>query len=292
MSNTNTANATNEVAQKYKPRPYFNVANVAAAEAEEHFDHKKNQNVTYGRNEADSATQDGGHDATSNDNTDYKKRWIDLKKHYDTEVSTLRQQLADKEKEKSFTPPKTAEELEAFRKQNPEFYDVMMSVAHSHLNQYDEQAGSRLRQLEEKLAQSEQEKAFAQIEKAHPDYVKVVNTPEFLEWLDEQDASLQAWVKTNSNNAYQFIRAIDLYKLDAGITKKLPNRKEESKETKRAPTASAADSVSVSGSSVAVGGDGKRIWTREEIQKIIRSGQFEKYEAELDEAMIEGRIRD
>lgn len=281
---------TAEVTTKYKPRPYFNVANQAEAEADEQFDHKKNQNVTYGRGEADSATQEGGHDATSNDTRDYKKSWIELKKHYDTEVSDLRRQLAEKEQEKSFTPPKTAEELEAFRTQHPEFYDVMMSVAHTHMNQYGEQAGSRLRQLEEKLAQTEQEKAFAQIEKAHPDYVQVVQSPEFLEWIEEQDSALQAWVKTNSSNARQFIRAIDLYKMDAGITKKLPKR-EESKETKRAPNASAADSVSVSaGSAVTVGGDGKRIWTREEINRMTPD-QFAKHEAELDEAMMQGRVR-
>lgn len=283
MSNTTEA--------KYKPRPYFNVANLAEQDKDEQFDHKQNPNGSYGRDSADLDTQNGNHEDTSNDGTDYRKRWIDLKKHYDTEVSDLRRQLAERKDENLFNPPKTAEELEAFRQKNPEFYDVMMSVAHSRLNHYDEQAGSRLRQLEEKLAQSEQEKAFAQIEKAHPDYLQVVNDPKFIEWLDEQDDALQAWVKTNSNNARQFIRAIDLYKLDAGITKKLPSRKEESKETKRAPASSAADSVSVSGnSSVTVGEGNKRIWSREEINRMTPQ-QFEKFEAELDEAMIEGRVR-
>jgi predicted oxidoreductase (fatty acid repression mutant protein) len=54
---------------------------------------------------------------------------------------------------------------------------------------------------------------------------------------------------------------------------------------------SAADSVSVSGSSISVGDTNKRIWSRDEIRQIIASGQFEKFEEELDEAMSEGRIR-
>lgn len=283
MSDTETA------VKKYTPRPYFNVANMAKAEAEEFFDHKKNPNGTYGQSKASPDTQDGNHDATSEDTTDYKKRWIDLKKHYDTEVSDLRRQLSEKEKVESFTPPKTAEELEDFRKQHPDFYDVMMTVAHDKMNQYDEGTSSRLRQLEEKLAQAEQEKAFVAIAKSHPDYLEVVNDPKFLEWIDTQDASIQSWVKENSTNASLFISAIDLYKLNAGITKKIPKR-ESIKETKHV-NASAADSVSVSGNSITVGDGGKRIWTREEIQKVIAQGKYSQYEAELDEAMAEGRIR-
>lgn len=281
MSNTTT--------KTYTPRPYFNVANLAESEADEQFDHKKNPNGTYGRNPAETDTQDGTNDATSDNNTDYKKRWIDLKKHYDTEVSDLRRQLQENEANKtSFTPPKTTEELEVFRKQNPEFYDVMMSVAHTHVNTYDEAANSRLRQLEEKLAQSEQEKAFAEIEKAHPDYITIVNDASFLEWLDEQDSSIQSWVKTNSNNARQFVRALDLYKLDAGITKKIPKR-ESTKEAKRV-NGSSADSVSVSGNSVNIGEGNKRTWSREEINRMSTT-QFAELEAELDEAMREGRIK-
>ena len=57
-------------------------------------------------------------------NTDYKKRYDDLKRHYDekvgefkTEIETLRKTMTQHAQEmpRGVTPPKTAEELEEFK---------------------------------------------------------------------------------------------------------------------------------------------------------------------------------
>ena len=60
----------------------------------------------------------------------FKKRYDDLKKHYDStlskhkdEVRTLRTQLETSTKE--FVPPKSKDELEAWRKEYPDVYDMV-----------------------------------------------------------------------------------------------------------------------------------------------------------------------
>lgn len=273
---------------KYKPRPYFNAVvgeelyneDVEAATQK---DKQKTDDDDDDQNSAESDTHNRGNKATSDEET-YEKRWKDLKKHYDTEVSKLRGTIKELQDSTtpSFVPPKTAEDLEAFRKSNPEFYDVMLSVAH----QQTSQSGEQVAEMRRKMDELEQEKAFVQIEKAHGDYKEVVKNPEFSKWLEVQDSTIQSWVKDNHNNANAFIRALDLFKLDAGITKQTPKRKsaETSLDT------SAAQDVSVSGGSVQVGETNKRIWSRAEIDRMTPEN-FEKNEEEIMAAMMEGRVR-
>jgi hypothetical protein len=275
---------------KYKPRPYVNsvVGEQLYHEEVEHTKLKEQKEAEEAAFDphapAGQGTHGAGDKATSLE-VDYEKRWKDLKKHYDTEVSRLRQNVRDLEDSStvSFTPPKTEEDLEKFRQQNPEFYDVMLSLAHSQVTR----SGDQLSEMRRKIEDMEQEKALALIARHHPDFETIVKDPKFNAWLEVQDSTIQSWVKDNHDNANAFIRAIDLYKLDAGITKS--SSKKQLKETKSVDT-SAAQDVSVSGNSVTVGDTGKRIWSRAEIKRMTPA-QFEKFDEEITAAMREGRIR-
>jgi hypothetical protein len=294
--------------KKYKPRPYFNVAVMNELDEEDTVAEQnpyvrytdqdlQNSDTQSKDNKSDTSDKKGSspNESDSKEET-FEKRWKDLKKHYDTVVPDLRNKVQDLEvsleKKNSFNPPKTMEEMESFREQHPEFYDVMLSLAYHQASELGNKSGNRIQQLEEKLAEAEQARAFAEIAKAHPDYLEIVKGQDFSVWLEKQALGVQSWVKDNSNDAALFIRSLDLYKLDTGITKQMPSRKgKESNETRNTMDTSAADSVSVSGSSISVGDTNKRVWSRDEIRQIIASGQFEKFEEELDEAMSEGRIR-
>jgi hypothetical protein len=105
----------------------------------------------------------------------FKKRYDDLKKHYDStlfkhkdEVRTLRTQLETSTKE--FVPPKSKDELEAWRKEYPDVYDMVETIAMT-------KADTRAKEIEEKYqnlqAQQEQiskEKAEVELLKIHPDF--------------------------------------------------------------------------------------------------------------------------
>ena len=64
----------------------------------------------------------------------FKKRYDDLKRHYDStinkhkeELQSLRTQLESNAKQ--FVPPKSADELEAWRKEYPDVYDMVETIA-------------------------------------------------------------------------------------------------------------------------------------------------------------------
>lgn len=278
--------------KQYTPRPYFNPIVLDEIENE---DQDKNPNDSDSDRDGHHDTQDSvGDTATSENESTYEKRWKDLKKHYDTEVSSLRRKIKDlEESEKSspsFTPPKTPEDIEAFRNKYPEFYDVMLSVAYGQANATVEKSSTRISELEEKLADAEREKALKVIEKAHADFVQIVNSAEFTNWLETQSSTIQSWVRGNSTDAPAFIRALDLYKLDNGL---MTDRKDPSnKETANTfVDNSAAMEVSTKSNGVAVGESNKRTWSRKEIDRMSQT-EFDKNEEELTLAMIEGRVID
>ena len=78
----------------------------------------------------------------------FKKRYDDLKRHYDStiqkhkdELESLRTRLESNHSQ--FTPPKSKEELEAWRKEYPDVYDMVETIA-------IEKATTRTAELEDK----------------------------------------------------------------------------------------------------------------------------------------------
>ena len=218
----------------------------------------------------------------------FKKRYDDLKKHYDStlskhkdEVRTLRTQLETSTKE--FVPPKSKEELEAWRKEYPDVYDMVETIAMT-------KADTRAKEIEEKYqnlqAQQEQiskEKAEVELLKMHPDFSEIRQKDEFHQWASKQDPVIQSWLYENTSNAELAGRAIDLYKMDNG-TSKLTKKQETSIKKE------AAKAVTKTTKATETEIPTKKIWTNSEIAK-MNPRTFAKYEAEIDEAIREGRVQ-
>ena len=219
----------------------------------------------------------------------FKKRYDDLKRHYDktlnkhkTEVTKLKTQV--EQATSQMLPPKDPNELQAWKQKYPDVYDVIESVA---LNQAD----ARAKQLEEKYeflqsqqAQIAKEKAEVELIKKHPDFQEIRATDEFHEWAQKQDPTIQGWLYDNADNADLAARAIDLYKMDAGITSKKSKTKTDNikKEAAKAITSTKkANQVNVTE---------KKIWSVEEISK-LKPHEFDKHEKDIMEARREGRIK-
>ena len=218
----------------------------------------------------------------------FKKRYDDLKKHYDStlfkhkdEVRTLRTQLETSTKE--FVPPKSKDELEAWRQEYPDVYDMVETIAMT-------KADTRAKEIEEKYqnlqAQQEQvskEKAEVELLKMHPDFSEIRQKDEFHQWASKQDPVIQSWLYENTSNAQLAGRAIDLYKMDNGTSKL--NKKQETSIKKEAAKA-VTKTTKATESDIPT----KKIWSNSEISKMDRR-TFEKFEAEIDDASREGRIQ-
>lgn len=217
---------------------------------------------------------------------DYKKRYDDLKKHYDSKLNEFKsreQELLEEaaNSRPSYVAPKSPEELEKFREEYPDVYEVVETVSHLQ----SEEKSKDLREKLEKLQTREQELIRKDAEKRlmdkHPDFEDIRNSDDFHGWAKEQPKSIQDWVYNNADDADLASRALDLFKKDIGMD--VAPKKSNSKQSKK----SAADMVSTKTTSVEP--KQEKVWTEREIAKMSMA-QFDKHEAEISQAMQEGRI--
>ena len=215
----------------------------------------------------------------------YKKRYDDLKKHYDSKLSEFKQRELElleqaQQGQVKYTPPKSEEELADFKQKYPDVYDVVETVANM-------QSESRAKQLEEKvklLQEREQQLVRLDAEKAlranHPDFDDIRNSDDFHEWAKSQPESIQNWIYSNASDPEAASRALDLFKSDMGSSVQRPSRGSKSKS-------SAADMVSTKTTNVEP--QEAKIWTQKEILSLSPE-EFDRLEKEIDKAWDEGRI--
>ena len=215
---------------------------------------------------------------------DYKKRYDDLKRHYDkklTEFEEEKRQLATATQQANVPMPKTVEELEEFKTQYPDVYGVVETVAAMQANERTSELQKELEVIKEREKETVVQAAYRELTNNHPDFDEIKTDEKFLNWLQEQPESISDGIYNNNTDARWASRVLDLYKADAGISKRKTSKaKADAATSVRAPNAREITSEQ--------GGD-KRIWKASEIRG-LKPWEFEKFESELDSARKEGRI--
>ncbi len=217
----------------------------------------------------------------------YKKRYDDLKKHYDTKLNEFRsreQELLEEatKNRTEYNTPKSPEELEQFKNEYPDVYEVVETVAHLQSESKAKVLEERLSQLQQREQHLIQQDALKRLEENHPDFEDIKNSDTFQDWTKEQPESIKQWITGNTNDADLASRALDLFKKDFGIESSKKKRS-NSKPTKQ----SAADMVSTKTTSVDT--KQEKVWSEREIAALSMA-EFDKYEKEISNAMQEGRI--
>jgi hypothetical protein len=215
---------------------------------------------------------------------DYKKRYDDLKRHYDkklTEFEEEKRQLAAATQQANVPMPKTVEELEEFKTQYPDVYGVVETVAAMQASERTSELQKELEVIKEREKETVVQAAYRELTNNHPDFDEIKTDEKFLNWLQEQPESISDGIYNNNTDARWASRVLDLYKADAGISKRKTSKaKADAATSVRAPKAREITSEQ--------GGD-KRIWKASEIRG-LKPWEFEKFESELDSARKEGRI--
>jgi len=228
-------------------------------------------------------------EAKKEETHDYKKRYDDLKRHYDekvgefkTEVETLRKTMTQHAQEmpRGVTPPKTAEELEEFKERYPDVFEVVQTVSSLQTESQVAQLREELGSIKEREQELEKQKAFEELLRLQPDFDDIKKDEKFLSWLEEQPTSISDGIYKNNKDARWAARVVDLYKADIGLTTK--------KKTKSPSAADAVTKTPARQVNTEATGD-KKIWKASEIGK-MKPWQFEEMESELDKARQEGRI--
>ena len=215
----------------------------------------------------------------------YKKRYDDLKKYYDSRLSEFKQREQELIAEATanrpeYQAPKTAEELEQFKAEYPDVYEVVETVAHLQSEDKVASLQQRLDALQERETEILKREAEKDLLTKHPDFEELRNSDEFHQWAEAQPEEIKDWIYNNPNNASLASKAIDLFKLENGLAPVKPSQN-------KSVRSSAADMVSTKTTTV----DEKqpKIWTQQEIAALPMA-EYDRLEKEIDKAVEEGRV--
>ena len=179
-----------------------------------------------------------------------------------------------------YQAPKTAEELEQFKAEYPDVYEVVETVAHLQSEDKIASLQQRLDALQERETEILKREAEKDLIAQHPDFEELRNSDEFHAWAESQPEEIKDWIYNNPNNASLASKAIDLFKMENGIAPVKPSQNKSERS-------SAADMVSTKTTTV----DEKqpKIWTQQEIAALPMA-EYDRLEKEIDKAVEEGRV--
>ena len=217
---------------------------------------------------------------------DYKKRYDDLKKHYDTKLHEWKM-----ERETLLAQPQQEEEYEedadiaSFKENYPDVYNVVESLASKNATKEVQELKQEIERLSKKEEQLQAKSAYQELLALHPDFSDIKKSDQFKEWLGKQPPSIADGITKNNSDVQYASRVLDLYKADTASAKKPRGRPSKKQLAAAAEAVTRTTPVNVSTNSDA----NKKVWTTSEIRK-LKPHEFDKLEAELDQANAEGRI--
>lgn len=204
---------------------------------------------------------------------------------YKSEIARLESNTAPE-----FKVPKTLEELEAFKGENPDLYGVVQSIAHGISKEEMKAVHGEVDHMRTQLNEASRETAVVELRRVHPDFEKINDSPEFNTWIDQQSADIQGWVVNNHTDASLITRALSLFKFETGWSKPAS---EPTLITDPPPVVPTPDmDVSVAGGDL---GDAdprkhpKYVWSENEILHLTEA-DYKNYSTDIDLAQTEGRI--
>ena len=251
------------------------------------------------KNKGLASSKNKGEEQTHN----FKKRYDDLKRHYDTKLNEWKQEKelldarlsVEAKKHDIQELPKTEEELSEFKEKYPDVYDVVETISSLQANERVKDIEERLHDLRLKEQEAVVQTAEKQLLNVHPDFEVLKENDMFLSWLDEQPKSIADGIYKNNTDVKWAARVIDLFKADNNI-KPAKNRKQSTnKRPKSSPSRnnSAAQAVTRTNTKMSLDQfqDDKKVWSIQEISR-LKPREYELVEKEIDKAVKEGRVVD
>jgi len=310
MSNENEGKTNEVIANPYNRKKYWHTEDVmpekfvsadsgpaeANTEPKTGFEYATDSNVNpEAKPQQDSATsdkvlQESALNVESKPYTkvDYKKRYDDLKRYYDKKLGEWTSKEGDlksqiRENRPKYTPPKSKEELDSFKKEYPDIYGVVETVSHlqsqNEMKDLQEEVSS-LKKRNEALAQRE---AQLELSRIHPDFTTIKESDDFHNWAESQPMEIKSWIYENNSDGKLAARAVDLYKKDRGL-----GSDKKTTTTTSNKDADGADLL-VKTSEQIQPSNQKKMWKKSDINK-MSDQEFERYEKDIMIAQREGRL--
>jgi len=224
---------------------------------------------------------------TTAEERSFKKRYGDLRRHQQEQKSEFEEQIKSLKSElKSSSTgemelPSTEEEIAEWATNYPQVANIMQTMALKAAREQNETLSTRMQEIDDLQQTANKSKAESQLLQIHPDFEDIRADDAFHEWVDTQPKWVQDSLYHNESDATSAARAIDLYKLDAGITKKSKGKKGNSR--------SAAQDVSVRGGSAPTEGSGEMQYLESDVANMdIR--EYEEHQDAIAKAMRSGNF--
>ena len=215
----------------------------------------------------------------------FKKRYGDLRRHtqekekeFQLQLDELKSQLK-KATKKEMKLPKSDEDINEWAKEYPDVAAIVETIATKKAREQSEDIAKRIKEIDERDANSVKEKAEVELLRLHPDFADIRESDDFHDWAEEQPKWIQNALYENDNDAKSAARAIDLYKSDKGISK----AKEKSNDTSAAKAVSTKSKTSVSETNNAV-------TFKESAVEKMSSQEYEKKSEQIMEAIRSGNF--
>ena len=215
----------------------------------------------------------------------FKKRYGDLRRHtqekekqFQAQLDELKGQLS-KATKKEMKLPKSDADITEWAKEYPDVAAIVETIATKKAREQSEDIAKRIKEIDERDANSVKEKAEVELLRLHPDFADIRESDDFHDWADEQPKWIQNALYENDNDAKSAARAIDLYKSDKGIGK----TKEKSNDAGAAKAIATKSKTSVSETSNAV-------TFKESAVEKMSTQEYEKKSEQIMEAIRSGNF--
>ena len=230
-------------------------------------------------------TVDDSEEPANAEEKTFKKRYGDLRrynqekeKQFQEQLDALKGQL-DKATKKEMKLPKSDEDISEWAKEYPDVAAIVETIAMKKAKEQSEDLATRIKEIDERDANSVKEKAEVELLRLHPDFSDIRESDDFHDWAEEQPKWVQNALYENDNDAKSAARAIDLYKGDRNI----------SKTKAKSDDAGAAKAVSTK-SKTSVSENVKGVSYRESVVEKMSAQEYEKKADDIMEAIRSGNF--
>ena len=230
-------------------------------------------------------TVDDSEEPANAEEKTFKKRYGDLRrynqekeKQFQEQLDALKGQL-DKATKKEMKLPKSDEDISEWAKEYPDVAAIVETIAIKKAKEQSEDLATRIKEIDERDANSVKEKAEVELLRLHPDFSDIRESDDFHDWAEEQPKWVQNALYENDNDAKSAARAIDLYKGDRNI----------SKTKAKSDDAGAAKAVSTK-SKTSVSENVKGVSYRESVVEKMSAQEYEKKADDIMEAIRSGNF--
>lgn len=194
-------------------------------------------------------------------------------------VAVLQQTVADLQSQLAGAATRRDEVDEELSRLADEYPDIAQPLLKK-LSKLEETVTQYRTQIATDQSQADLQVHFDTIRRSHPDMDDIVVSDDFTGWLERQSPLWQRVASEGS--ATEVVELLDRFKEAIGTAPQQRESKVDKARKVAEPTLPKARKPDPS--------SGKRIWTREEIRRMSLS-EFEKHQAAIDQAYLEGRVR-